>query len=122
MQARKTRLRSSCEAERPHGHRDAPCVKGRGSINGDVKKKTLPLRKGGAFFLTSSSRPRLRGEHASILVVTVGTFRIMLLVATTETRALQSSVILATKVLSETRGLSLYRVVRGAYGARETQA
>jgi len=37
----------------------------------------------------------------------------MLLVATTETRALQSSVILATTVLSETRGLSLYRVVRG---------
>ena len=59
-------------------------AKKRGSIKVDVKKKHFPFRKERSVFLTSSSRPRLRGEHASILVVTAGTFRIMLLVADAE--------------------------------------
>ena len=81
--------------------------------NGDVKKKHFPFRKEEGVFLTSSSRPTLRGEHARILVVAAGTFCIMSPVVTAEHPALQSSVIWATTVLSETRGLSLYRVVRG---------
>jgi hypothetical protein len=48
--------------------------------NGDVKKKQLSFRKERSSFMTSSSRPRLKGEHARILVVSAGTFRTLLLV------------------------------------------
>src|SRR6266436_715305 len=90
-------------AAKPHKHR--------GSIKGDVKKKHFSLRRKGTKFLTSRSGPATAIRSAASL----GIFLFMLLVAPAGILAPASSVVAIrpTMVLSETRGLSLYWVVRG---------